>query len=198
MSFKPIGNLSQSDKNLYWHACISGSQIGRVINEPKRLLYEKWGLIQKSIPGQHQFELPPGSPEKVPENLEKFFPKTLLEHMNITNEWTRNLLLRGKYYEDPIIKMGVKLKLIPPANVDKRSFQNIEQPRFTANIDGFVGKDINNIDELIEVKFTTSADLKEVQRRYIWQIRFYLWFFNVKKGCNFLVEHITNKRLIFI
>ncbi len=164
-AIKP-NELTRKEKEVFWAGhFVSGSMIKRIMEEPVTLLQEKWGLIPKTIPGENP---------------------DVRQH---TNDWTKAVMIRGTYFEDGIINMandkidGIDLDNI---KIDKRTFQG-ENTVYTANIDGFTGKDIDNIDDIVEVKYSSTTNLNTLLQRYVYQIMFYMWFFNVKKGAHFLV-----------
>ncbi len=161
--FKALGELTYEEKKKYWETTLSGSVIKRVITEPILLLRERWGIQDKVEIGND------------PKNTQH------------TNDWIKAIMKRGTYFENNIIEMAIDDKVIPKAEIDKRTFQSLINKRFTANIDGFIGKDIDNIDSIVEVKYSTTKDLNTLIQRYIYQMLFYMWFFNVKNGCYFLV-----------
>lgn len=96
--------------------------------------------------------------------------------------------------------------------IDKNPYYSEEDDRLVANIDGYLGKDINHIDYILEVKNTDQSitskrpgkgvidtytnqikvlqdvDIDTMLRRYISQMIFYNYFFNVKKGSVFLLQ----------
>ncbi len=165
--FKSLGELKYEEKKKYWNSTISGSIAKRVMEEPITLLRERWGLIEPVVPGEDP---------SVPDH---------------TNEWTKAVMKRGTYFEDTIIRMGVDDERIPETKIDKRTFRSTINKNFTANIDGLVGKDINNIDDIVEVKYSTTQNINALIQRYIYQMIFYMWFFDVKGGCYFLVYQET-------
>ncbi len=165
--FKSLGELTYEEKKVYWKSSLSGSVVKRVITEPLTLLKERWGFLKPVEPG---------------------FDPTSSKH---SNEWVQAIMKRGTYFEDSIIRMGVDDKLIPETKIDKRTFQSTINDRFTANIDGLIGEDINNVKNIVEVKYTTTKDKTDLIQRYIYQMMFYMWFFNVKEGCYFLFYQET-------
>lgn len=91
----------------------------------------------------------------------------------------------GNFQEDNIIKMAM-VKYGLDIKIDKDTFQSDDYPLRTANIDGYIGTDINNIDYIIECKNTTTENVAELVERYKYQLKYYTSFFNAKKGGIFL------------
>lgn len=173
--FKPVGpkELTRKEREVFWNGhFVSGSMIKRIMHEPIQLWKEKHKLTPATIPGE--------DPNVRPH----------------TNEWTKAVMQRGTYFEDGIVNMANDTLDIPHINIDKRTFQG-ENNVYTANIDGYIGRDINDIDDIVEVKYTSTTKLNNLLQRYIYQIMFYMWFFNVKKGTQFLIYQETIEQVEF-
>ncbi len=163
-----LGLLSLEDKKKYWKSHISGSQVRRIISEPITFLKEKWGLIKTFDPG------------KDPEQTESF------------NNYVKMRIKEGRYLEDTIINICQKEhKYLPPIKILKDTFI-MEGGKYSANIDGFIGESFENIESIVEVKDSTVKNFNDIIDRYIYQMMFYMWFFN-SKSCYFLVRQTTNK-----
>ncbi len=171
--FKSLGELTYEEKKKYWQSSLSGSVIKRVMEEPITLLQERWGFLKP---------IPPGEDPNVSKH---------------SNDWVKAVMKRGTYFEDSIIRMGVDDKLIPETKIDKRTFQSTINKRFTANIDGLIGEDINNVINIVEVKYSTTKNLNTLIQRYIYQMLFYMYFFNVEEGCYFLVYQESIEKVTF-
>ncbi len=168
MEIKSLGILTYEQKKEYWKSHISGSQIKRIIDEPIAFLNEKWGLTPEIIPGED------------PNATESF------------NSYVKMRINEGRALEDVIIKICQgKYENIPEMKILKDTFI-VEGKRYSANIDGYIGKDRDNIESIVEVKDSTVNDYNKIIERYIYQIMFYMWFFNAK-SCWFLVRQTTNK-----
>lgn len=91
----------------------------------------------------------------------------------------------GNFMEDNIIELG-RRKYGYDIKIDKHTFQSNEYPLRTANIDGYIGEDIHNIDYIIECKNTSVENIAELVERYKYQLQYYISFFGAKKGGIFL------------
>lgn len=83
---------------------------------------------------------------------------------------------------EPIIVERAKDIFGLDIKVDKDTFESTDDEWFTANIDGYIGTDINNISEIIEIKNTTETNNEKLVSRYRLQIAYYMWFFNAKSA----------------
>ena len=57
----------------------------------------------------------------------------------------------------------------------------VENPFFTANIDGYIVRADNSI-EIVEIKNTEETDIEKLYDYYKYQIQYYMWFFNAKSA----------------
>ena len=57
----------------------------------------------------------------------------------------------------------------------------VQNPFFTANIDGYIVKADNSI-EIVEIKNTEETDIEKLYDYYKYQIQYYMWFFNAKSA----------------
>lgn len=57
----------------------------------------------------------------------------------------------------------------------------VENPFFTANIDGFI-KNADGSLEIVEIKNTEETDIEKLYDYYKYQIQYYMWFFNAKSA----------------
>ena len=87
----------------------------------------------------------------------------------------------GNFMEPVIIKRAMEVHGLD-IKIDKSTFESTNDEWFTANIDGYIGKDINNVEEIIEVKNTTVEDNAKLLDSYKYQIAYYMWFFNAKRA----------------
>lgn len=145
---------------------VSGSKCKKVLKEPRTLFYLTKNLIKPTEAGN--------SP-------------TMTKEMNL---WIQQKLFWGNYLEDIILKGSEELNpSYGEIKTDKRSFQLSADPRYTGNIDGYVGKDIGHVDIIFEnknvqskTKLPNRQDVLEQITKYEIQVRYYMWFFNAKKG----------------
>lgn len=57
----------------------------------------------------------------------------------------------------------------------------VQNPFFTANIDGYIVNADNSI-EIVEIKNTEETDIEKLYDYYKYQIQYYMWFFNAKSA----------------
>lgn len=95
-----------------------------------------------------------------------------------------NRLAMGNYMEPIIIKAYEEFHNLE-VKTTKETFQSESDEFLTANIDGYIGEDINNIDYIVEVKNTKVQNVDELIARYLPQLDYYMMFFNVNIGGKF-------------
>lgn len=209
-TFRVVKNLGREDyeelsieeKEKLWKRNISGSMVKNVLKQPKTTFLIKMGYLKDIKVGQSPLErIIPGFNKK---SIEKTFWGNQLEEQVLIG-------VNKMFYQN----LGGK-----EIQFDKRTFRSNWKERITANIDGFIVKertvstfkknapDIENIDMIIEnknmeAKGNTEQDynnlLDVAMNRYEYQIRFYMWFFNAKRGLlNVLINGWKIKQVIFI
>lgn len=117
------------------------------------------------------------------------------EIVDLSKTKAQKFLQAGTYMEEHIIEMA-KLSFddLKDIKVTKETFASEEDDYFTANIDGYIGNDINNVDYIIEIKNTTCTSDTELLERYEKQIRYYSAMFNAEYGA-YLVAFINGNEL---
>ena len=163
--FKALGELDESQQKKLWDTTLSGSQIGRIFTEPEILVKEKLGLKE------------PIDLSKIYGVQEKLHYGTILEDF-IIKEAIERSKPDNQFYEK-------SYEVFKEAQFDKTTFQSTNFLNRTANIDGYIGKSIDDMDYIIEVK-NSVREIEDLFKTYQWQIRYYMWFFNVKKGAYLL------------
>ena len=121
--------------------------------------------------------------------LKIFNDKKDVEHIfdPNSNEIIRERMEAGNYQEKFILQEAIyRGKLPKDTKVDKNTYQSTIYDLRTANIDAYIGKDINNVEWIVEIKNTTEENIKALLERYVPQLLYYVWFFNAKKGGIFI------------
>lgn len=101
----------------------------------------------------------------------------------------------GNFMEPVIIQRAKeKLEQFKDIKITKETYELEDDDFFTANIDGYIGEDINNVDAIIEIKNTTVEDMSVLIDRYKHQIRYYSKLFDAKDGA-YLIALVNGHRL---
>lgn len=117
------------------------------------------------------------------------------EAIDLSKTGAKEALEMGNIMEDVILNRAIEVHGWD-IKVDKDTFESNVNPWFTANIDGYIGADINNVETIIEIKNTTCDDPNELLNRYYLQVAYYMWFFNAKDAK--LVYLVNGQKLKFI
>lgn len=122
------------------------------------------------------------------------------EIVDLSKTKAQKFLQAGTYMEEHIVEMA-KLSFddLKDIKVTKETFVEEGDGYYTANIDGYIGNDINNVDYIIEIKNTTCTSDTELLERYETQIRYYSSLFGAEKGA-YLIAFVNGNELrkIFI
>lgn len=122
------------------------------------------------------------------------------EIVDLSKTRAQKYLQAGTYMEGHILEM-TKLSFddLKDIKVTKETYEYADDTYLTANIDGFIGEDINNVDYIIEIKNTTCTSDTELLERYEKQIRYYSNLFDAKEGA-YLIAFVNGNELrkIFI
>lgn len=104
----------------------------------------------------------------------------------------------GNYMEPVIIDMVRNLRDdLKDIKTTKETFVDANDDWYTANIDGYIGEDINNIDYIIEIKNTTEESNEGILAKYEGQVRYYSKIMDAKKGA-FLIALVRGHDLRII
>ena len=93
-------------------------------------------------------------------------------------------LARGKLMESYIFEMAKQAfpNELQDMQTDKHTY-HIQDTPFAFNIDGYIGKDINNVEAVVEIKTTRERDaLKMLDKGWIDQMKFYCMCLNTTKA----------------
>ena len=108
-----------------------------------------------------------------------------------------NPLERGVYLEPKVIKKFAEITKLPAKQCEE-SFTMLSG-LLTANIDGYIGKDIASAKKLLEVK-TSGVKFKDIHviaEEYKWQMQYYLFFFQME-SIYLIYYNINHKSLSYM
>lgn len=147
-----LGTLDYSQKCDLWTTTISGSKVKKLYND-----YETWELWRQ-FKGLKEWDILSAEAERKT-NFGKIVESVIIQHAR---------------------DLG-KLKLIKTKDIktDKRTFKFNEYE--TGNIDGYIGESIDNIDYIVEVKWS-QLDKSSIVSWYKSQCMYYANRFNAKYG----------------
>lgn len=117
------------------------------------------------------------------DNLRRVFGEEPIDNPYKYSKNSEENMLNGILQEPYILAMGKEaFTLISNVKTDKSTYKVKDLP-FTFNLDAYIGKDINHVETIIEIKSTTDKDLSNAKKKgWVDQMKFYCLCTGAKKA----------------
>lgn len=117
------------------------------------------------------------------DNLRRVFGEEPIDNPYKYSKNSEENMLNGILQEPYILAMGKEgFALLSNVKTDKATYKVKDLP-FTFNLDAYIGKDINHVETIIEIKSTTDKDLSNAKKKgWVDQMKFYCLCTGAKKA----------------